>query len=278
MQDRLVDKIRQNSKLLFATIDFNGNLEGSHNHLSNKHFRTCIIQNQNITIYYCTKGGNTLGFGFKIKIWGDYGCFTRPEWKVERVSYDVITPSAARGILEAIYWKPEMRWVIDKIHVLHEIQFETIRRNEIKSKISKRNIELAMKGKHISLYNIIEKDRTQRSGMILKTPSYLVEAHFETIGQSNSSEIEKKHYNMALRRLKKGQFVNMPYFGCREFPAYFEYVERWKETSFYEVVDEIDLGWMLHDIQYTDQMTPRFYRAIMKKGVITIPNFGASEE
>ena len=92
-----------------------------------------------------------MGFGVKLKVWGDYACFTRPEMKAERVSYDVITPSAARGILEAIHWKPAIRWVIDKIHVLNEIRFENIRRNEVGNKIAERTVQRAMKSASCSL-------------------------------------------------------------------------------------------------------------------------------
>ena len=120
-----------------------------------------------------------MGYGINIKVWGSYACFTRPEMKVERVSYDVITPSAARGILEAIYWKPGIKWIIDKIQVLNEIKFENIRRNEVGNKISESSIKKAML-QNVPIYQISndKSQRQQRATLLLKDVCYIIKAHF----------------------------------------------------------------------------------------------------
>lgn len=210
-----------------------------------------------------------MGYGFIVKIWGDYACFTRPEMKAERVSYDVITPSAARGILEAIYWKPSIRWVIDKIHVLNEIRFDNIRRNEVSKKIAQRNIISAIRGNTSALCQYASEDRQQRASLVLRDVSYIIEAHFEITDQASSDETPAKHYNIALRRLQKGQCYHRPYLGCREFPANFKLVEDSLPPSHFN--GEHDLGWMLLDIDYKDNMTPRFFRAVMRSGIIDVP-------
>lgn len=211
-----------------------------------------------------------VGYGIKLRVWGDYACFTRPEMKAERVSYDVITPSAARGILEAIHWKPAIRWIIDRIHVLNEIKFENIRRNEVGSKIPARNVQAAMKGDPVVLCQYAADDRQQRASLLLKDVAYGIEAHFELTEQAGESDTPEKHYNIFLRRARSGQCYHRPYLGCREFPAQFELVEGEAfPRSFYS--GEKDLGWMLLDIDFSDGMTPRFFRAVMRDGVIDVP-------
>lgn len=211
-----------------------------------------------------------MGYGIKLRVWGYYACFTRPEMKVERTSYDVITPSAARGILEAIHWKPSIRWVIHRIHVLNEIKFENIRRNEVGTKISERNVKTAMKGGPVVLCQYAASDRQQRATVMLKDVDYVIEAHFEMIDNSGDMETPEKHYNMFLRRARNGQCFHRPYLGCREFPAQFELIEDDDlPQSFYS--GEKDLGWMLLDIDFTNNMTPKFFRAIMRDGIITVP-------
>lgn len=201
-----------------------------------------------------------MSYGIKLRVWGDYALFTRPEMKVERVSYDVMTPSAARGILEAIYWKPQIRWVIDRIHVLKPIRCENIRRNEMANRVSvnKRDME---EGKPVFRY--IEDDRQQRASLVLRDVEYVIEAHFEFTNADDSNE--GKHLDMFRRRAEKGQCFHRPYFGCREFPVNFEWCEETPESPF---KDERDLGFMLHDIDFENDMTPRFFRAVMKNGVI----------
>jgi len=209
-----------------------------------------------------------MGYGIKLKVYGDYACFTRPEMKVERVSYDVLTPSAARGIIEAIYWKPAIRWVIDRIHVTNEIKFTNIRRNEVSQKISNINVSKAMKNDKFELYQIAPEVRQQRAAMILKDVSYIIEAHFEMTEKAGVEDTPEKHYNIALRRMRQGQCFHQPSLGTREFAANFEVVENNTEASFYK--GEIDLGWMLWDIDFENDMAPIFYRAIMKDGVIDV--------
>ncbi|SET03574.1 CRISPR-associated protein, Cas5d family [Anaerobranca gottschalkii DSM 13577] len=211
-----------------------------------------------------------MSYGFKLKVWGDYACFTRPEMKVERVSYDVITPSAARGILEAIYWKPAIRWVIDRIHVINPIQFESIKRNEITKRISLQQVNSAIKGKNNTLYLNTNEDRAQRTTLLLKRVLYVVEAHFEMTDKKGPDDTEEKHYNIFLRRARKGQCYHRPYLGCREFAAHFQLLEGELPKSYYSEEEIIDLGWMLYDIDYERNFTPKFFRAEMRRGIIDL--------
>lgn len=208
-----------------------------------------------------------MGFGIKICISGDRACFTRPEMKTERVSYDVITPSAARGILEAVYWKPAIVWKIDSIQVLNEIRFDTFRRNELASKLSYRNAKAAY-SKNAPIYVDVVSDRQQRATMYLKDVAYVVTAHFEMTERAGDSDTPEKHYNIALRRLRKGQCFNQPYLGCREFPATVSLAKNEQYESFYQDTGRLDLGFMLYDIDFDHEMEPMFYRAVMEDGVI----------
>lgn len=207
-----------------------------------------------------------------IKVWGDYACFTRPEMKVERVSYDVMTPSAARGVLEAIYWKPQIRWVIDQIHVLNPIRFTNLRRNEVASKIPVGNIRKAMKGDTSPLGVYVEEDRQQRAAMILRDVAYIIVAHFDLL---DPAEAQQKHFEMLKRRATKGQYFHHPYFGCREFPADFEWIDG--EIPESPLYGQKDLGFMLHDLDYADNMSPRFFRAVMNNGIIEVPPLHGNE-
>lgn len=216
-----------------------------------------------------------MGYGIKIRVRGDYALFTRPEMKVERVSYDVITPSAARGLIEAIYWKPAIRWVIDKIHVLNEIQFTNIRRNEVSEKISTREIIKRINGSNEPFYldatNTDKKIRQQRAALVLKNVDYIVEAHFEMTEAAGEEDTVEKHYNMILRRLRKGQHFHAPYLGTREFGAKVELLED-KPIPPSALHGERDLGWMLYDLDFTDpqDICPQFFKAIMQDGVIDL--------
>jgi len=212
-----------------------------------------------------------MGYGIKLKVWGDYACFSRPEMKVERVSYDVITPSAARGILEAIYWKPAIRWVIDEIKVIKPIKFENIKRNELSGVISSSTVKRAYLGnKDVNLYQST-KDIVQRGAMVLKDVCYYISAHFELTNEVGESDTVEKHYNIALRRAKKGQCFHRPYLGCREFSAQFELADEACEESFY-INSEKDLGYMLWDIDFKNESLPMFFRPTMNNGVISIPD------
>lgn len=213
-----------------------------------------------------------MGFGVKVKVWGDYALFSRPELKVERYSYDVMTPSAARGILEAVYWHPGLRWVIDKIYVNKPIQFTSIRRNEVKSKLSASNALEAYNGGQKDLFICTTSDIVQRSSMLLKDVEYVIQAHFVMTDKANETDNPGKFTDIVRRRLKRGECYHMPCFGCREFPAHFCLCEDEYIKTAYEEVEEKDLGLMLYDLDYSDPdgITPMFFRAVMKKGVIDL--------
>ncbi len=207
-----------------------------------------------------------MGYGIKLRVWGEYALFSRPEMKVERVSYDVMTPSAARGILEAIHWKPAIRWVVDRIHVLKPIRFENVRRNEVETKASKKRVIYAA------------NERQQRASMLLKDVEYIIEAHFKMTDRQGPEDTPEKHYNIVLRRARQGQCFHRPYFGCREFPAHFELLEEEPIPVSTVHSGETDLGYMLLDQSFTlnskgetMETTPHFFRAKMVNGVITVP-------
>ncbi len=201
-----------------------------------------------------------MSYGIKLRVWGDYALFTRPEMKVERVSYDVMTPSAARGILEAIYWKPAIRWVVDRIHVLKPIRFENIRRNEVAGRVSLNKKD--MEGNR-AICRYIEDDRQQRASMVLRNLEYIIEAYFEFTSKDDNNE--GKHLDVFKRRVLKGQCFHRPYFGCREFPVNFEWCEDIPESP---LAGEQDFGFMLHDIDFDNDMTAHFFRAVMRDGII----------
>jgi CRISPR-associated protein Cas5d len=220
----------------------------------------------------------------RLEVSSPYACFTRPEMKVERVSYDVITPSAARGILEAIYWKPQVRWVVERLHVLRPIRWTNLRRNEVGSKASAANAKKAMKGTlkgPLALF--IEDDRQQRSAMILRDVAYVIEARFQLLDDSDPVE---KHYNIFKRRAERGQCFHRPYLGTREFACDFSWIDGPIPSS--ELTGEKDLGYMLHDIEFSpaegkdihtisshtgQELTavPHFFRPVMRDGVIEVP-------
>ncbi|MGC8639064.1 MAG: type I-C CRISPR-associated protein Cas5c [Isosphaeraceae bacterium] len=212
----------------------------------------------------------------KLHVWGDFACFTRPEMKVERVSYDVITPSAARGVVEAVYWKPEIRWRIDRIHVLNPIRFTSLRRNEVASKVPGGSVAKAMKSGKGNLGLYIEDDRQQRAATILREVAYVIEAHFDILsGEPNPG----KHLDQFNRRARDGRCFQRPYLGCREFPADFVLLDEGQplpEVSL-ELRGERDLGYILHDIDFTDNMAPRFFRASLRDGVLDVPPFDSQE-
>jgi CRISPR-associated protein Cas5d len=214
-----------------------------------------------------------MSYGVKLKIWGDYACFTRPEMKVERVSYDVITPSAARGILEAIYWKPAITWIVDRIHVLNPIRFDNIRRNELGSKLALGTVNKAMKDGNSPVEVFIEDDRQQRAAMVLRDVAYAIEAHF--IFSSAEDNNPAKHKDIFDRRAAKGQCFQQPYLGCREFPAFFEPITGKIPQS--TLIGETNLGWMLYDMDFKNNKEAKFFRAVMRDGVIDIPSLEDEE-
>lgn len=220
-----------------------------------------------------------MSYGVKLKVWGEYACFSRPELKVERVSYDMLTPSAARGIIEAIYWKPAIKWKIDKIHVINPIKFSNVRRNEVKDVLKLSSIKNAMT-KSEPLYILTNENRTQRASTILTDVEYVIEAHFEIdkekAGEGDSVE---KHYNIVLRRLRKGQCFQHPYLGTREFGASFEIIESEADIPKSKLEGEKDLGYILYDIGYSleekgekQTVSPKFIRAKLEDGVLDLTN------
>lgn len=214
-----------------------------------------------------------MGYGIVIRVWGDYACFTRPEMKVERVSYDVMTPSAARGIVEAIYWKPSIRWVIDKIHVLNEIKFTNIRRNEVSEKISTHSISQIMKREKGEMFYLsTNQNRQQRAALVLKNVDYVIEAHFEIVnGKAGPAETDEKHYNMMLRRLRNGQYFHKPCLGTREFSANVSLIES-GEIPKSDLSGKRDLGWMLYDLDFSnpEDIRPQFFNAQLVDGVLDL--------
>ena len=219
-----------------------------------------------------------MAYGIKLHVWGDYACFTRPELKVERMSYEVMTPSAARGILTAIYWKPQFRWVIDRIRVLKPMRFTQVRRNEVGCRMSEKSAQGIF----------IEDNRQQRAATVLRDVSYIIEAHVDVVEECDGVNDIAKHLEVFKRRATKGQCFHQPCMGVREFPAMFELVE--DDTT---IPDELpaeqrnrSFGLMLHDMVYADDKkgpiicahtgrrqtaTPHFFMAELKDGVMHVP-------
>ena len=245
--------------------------------------------------------------GIRLHTWGDFALFTRPEMKAERVSYDVITPSAARGVLEAVYWKPQIRWVVTKIHVLKKPRFTNIRRNEVGS-IAGKPSAAAMAGEAIAPIGLyVDEDRQQRASLILQDVAYVIEARFDILDrrfERGGTEVSEhgaagKHLAMFTRRAAAGQAFQQPYFGCREFPAHFALLPHDAPLPASELAGtgERDLGYMLHDIAFIQdkqgkivearngddnrpgnrvRAEPRFFRATMIDGMIDVPDFSKS--
>jgi CRISPR-associated protein Cas5d len=207
---------------------------------------------------------------FRLKVWGRNACFTRPEMKVERVSYDVMTPSAARGILEAILWKPAIRWKVTQIDVLNPIKWESVRRNEVGTVMSPRTNGI-----------FVEDQRQQRGGLFLRDVAYTIRAYFEMTEEAGIKDNVPKFTEMFIRRAEKGQCFYQPYLGCREFAAWFEVFTNGKPLP--EPISETRyLGWMLYDMQHdcspdnrtphfcNDNCQPSFFKASLDKGRMVI--------
>ena len=212
-----------------------------------------------------------------LEISGELACFTRPEMKVERVSYDVITPSAARAVFEAILWKPAIRWHVRHIEVLKPIRFINLRRNEVASVVSTRNVQQAMAAGEGDLAIYIEDDRQQRAGLLLRDVAYRVHADMEVRADRQDPMPPRKYHAMFERRAEHGQCVNQPYLGCREFAARVRLVtEPTKEPA--PIGDTRDLGWMLHDLDFENPADPQpvFFRAQMNAGAIEVGTQGAA--
>ncbi len=212
---------------------------------------------------------------FKVRVRGELACFTRPEMKVERVSYEVITPSAARGIVEAILWKPGLQWVIRRIHVLAPVRWTGFRRNEVNEKASSKLVERAMRGKGPLPVLLIDERRAQRHTLALRDVDYVIEAGFRMTGRAGAADNPAKFRDMFERRLARGQCYRMPYLGCREFVAD---VSRQAEP-FETLPDTRDFGWMLHDLEFGEDGCnfAHFFRARMERGVIEVPELHTAQ-
>ncbi|KGN82745.1 CRISPR-associated protein [Porphyromonas cangingivalis] len=215
-----------------------------------------------------------------LEIRGDYACFTRPELKVERVSYDVITPSAARNIFQAIFWKEAIKWHIKRIEVLNPIKRCSVRRNEVSEKMS-------VKSRPIIIDS--PKNRQQRTAYILRDVAYRIFAEMEFIpleqrSQKQREQVEypeaetpRKYQEMFERRASQGQCFTQPYLGCREFSCSFELIT---DTSESKGIDESrDLGIILYDMDFTSKPSPSplFFHAQMEQGVIIVPSIDSRE-
>ena len=206
----------------------------------------------------------------QIEVWGDYACFSRPEMKTERVSYDVMTPSAARGLIESIYWHPGLRYCIDRIHVLAPIRFTNIRRNEVKSTLlASKALSAAKSGEALAL--IPSQDIQQRAALILQDVHYVIEAHFDMTDKAAPGDNPGKFQDILRRRLQRGQAYSQPYFGCREFAAHFQ---EWPGGDIPAIDVTQDLGFMLYDMDYSDMQNiqAQFFRAKLEHGVLDCQN------
>lgn len=210
--------------------------------------------------------------GVRLYVEGKYALFTRPENKAERVSYDVPTPSAARGILEAIHWKPAIMWVIDRIHVLKPILFDSIRRNEVSQKgPTASTIRGAAKsGAPLALF--VEETRQQRASLVLRDVAYVIEAHFVLTEKAGADDNEGKHSDIFRRRARNGECFQQPCLGCREFPAFFSLLEEDAAVPVSALANDAprDLGLMLYDMDFGNSMRPMFYRPRLEKGIIDV--------
>ena len=207
-------------------------------------------------------------YGMLIESWGEYALFTRPEMKTERVSYDVMTPSAARGLVESIFWHPGLRVLIDRIYVLNDIRYTNIRRNEVKSKMLASNAERMMLGGPQDMI-CAQEDIQQRASLMLRDVHYVIAAHFEMTDKAAPTDNEGKFADIFQRRIEKGQSYSQPYFGTREFPAQFR---AWKGGPVPTKDINKDLGYMLYDMDFSDpkNITPMYFHAELKHGILDI--------
>jgi CRISPR-associated protein Cas5d len=212
---------------------------------------------------------------FCLEIEGDLACFTRPEMKAERVSYDVITPSAARAIFEAILWKPAIDWEVERIEVLKPIRWLTIRRNEVASKVPTGAVLAAMRGAPGTLALYADDDRQQRGSLLLRDVGYRLYARLVP-GRGERGEPLAKYEEMFRRRAARGQCVTQPYLGCREFDCRFRLVD---DATTAALDETRDLGMMLYDLDYRDpdNPSPIWFRARMERGGVAVPGRASPE-
>lgn len=216
--------------------------------------------------------------GFCLEVSGEFACFTRPEMKVERVSYDVITPSAARAIFEAILWKPAIQWQVTQIDVLNPIKWMNLRRNEVESIVSASTAKSAMKNGsgHLGLY--VDEQRQQRASLLLKDVRYRIHAQFSMTDKAGPQDSAAKFADMFRRRAEKGQCFNQPYLGCREFTCDFALANEDSDPAM-PIEETRDLGFMLYDLDYSNPLAPNplFFRAQMENGTIKVPTKDSQE-
>lgn len=214
-----------------------------------------------------------------LEVAGEFACFTRPEMKVERVSADVITPSAARAVFESILWKPAIRWQVTRIEILNPVRWVNLRRNEVGHRIPGRNVESAMRAGHGQLGQYIEDDRQQRAGLFLRDVRYRLHARFEMTERAQADDTPAKFDAMFRRRAAKGQCINQPYLGCREFAARVRLVEDTKGEDPPLADYSADLGYLLYDLDFSDAEAPRplFFRARVNGGVLIVPARDSTE-
>lgn len=207
----------------------------------------------------------------RLRVWGERACFTRPEMKVERVSYHVMTPSAARGVLEAIIWRPEIRWRVERIDVLKPIRWDAVRRNEVSHRVPIGNLVTVMNGGSALLGLDIEKARQQRAARILRDVDYLIHARIELTAKAGPDDPLVKYVEMFCRRVQAGQCFHRPYLGTREFAADFALIADGAPTPT-PIADSLDLGWMLFDIDYSGSAPMAlFFSAQLEHGSLTVP-------
>ena len=218
---------------------------------------------------------------FVLEVTGDFACFSRPEMSVERVSYDVMTPSAARAICESILWKPAIFWQVERIEVLAPICWTTLRRNEVGSKVPLNSVTSAMKKGQGALGLYVEEDRQQRASLLLRDVTYRLHARFKLTDKAGHEDSVEKFTEMFRRRASKGQCINQPYLGCREFACDFRLIAPSQAATpcHSSLQGTRDLGWMLYDMDFAqpDNPTPRFFRARMVDGVVSIPDWHSEE-
>lgn len=214
----------------------------------------------------------------RLEVWGGFACFTRPEMKTERVSYDVMTPSAARGLLESVYWHPGLRYAIDRIHVCAPIRFTNLRRNEVKATVSARSARTVMERGAGELYLAASQEIQQRAALLLRDVRYVIEAHFDMTDSAAPGDNPGKFQDILKRRIRRGQFYHQPCFGCREFPAQFRLCEELPPCP-EELRGVRELGYMLWDMDYSDpeDIRPLFFRAALRDGVLEIPGRDSGE-
>ncbi len=213
-----------------------------------------------------------------LEVWGEFACFSRPEMKVERVSYDMMTPSAARGLLEAIYWHPGLRYVIDRIQVCAPIRTMNLRRNEVEATISARTARTVMERGRGELYLATPEKIQQRAALLLRDVRYVIDAHFNITDKAAPGDNSGKFQDILKRRISRGQFYHQPCFGCREFPAQFKQCTE-RPPCPEELRGERDLGYMLWDMDYSDpeNIAPLFFRARLVDGMLTVPTRDSGE-